>query len=178
MSGLLIERFTSWEEIFPDPTEQERQFQAYLEKMRKDYHVGSSRVKEIVTVEEGTGFTTITFEEPSGTSYSSVQRLGIGDIKLVYADPERNREELITPEAGNKSHDWTFDGIKLMHQTVKSLIRSKPHLVLMETHLRGKPATMGWEETFIHNKHFPQRVGYMLYPDQSLREAQAFVDPH
>lgn len=36
-------------------------------------------------------------------------------------------------------------------------------------YIRGKPATIGWEEIMLENDKLPQRVGYKVYPDDMLR---------
>jgi len=65
----------------------------------------------------------------------------------------------------------------LQAQVALALVKSpdsgdRLNLSIMLSKIRGKPATIGWEETMLLNKKLPQRVGFRIYPDSNLSAAK------
>lgn len=48
--------------------------------------------------------------------------------------------------------------------------KHRTRLAFLVSHLRGKPATQGWEDTMLYNGYVPQKIGYRLIPDYALKE--------
>lgn len=179
-SRRILARFKSWEEIFPDSAEADRQYSALLEKLRAEYSGSQTLLRERVEVNPQTGLAATIFEKNIG-GFTRVERLPGGNVRYEFNHPGVRHIQEIIPEAGNKDHGWTYNEIvDLQAQVALALVESPDpndglKLATMLSYLRGKPACVEWEETMLFNKVFPQRVGFEIYPDWVLSAARARV---
>lgn len=177
VDNLIRSRFNSWEEIFPDPAEANRQYLALIAELRTEYAGNQTLLRERVEVNPQTGAEVTIFEKTFG-GHARIERLDNGNVKYEFAYPDQVNTQEVVPQAGNRNHDWTFDGIVGLQAQVAAALAESPDpeegliLATMLFYIEGKPAVPEWEEIMLENKKLPQRVGYKIYPDGMLRLAK------
>lgn len=176
----ILSRFKSWEEIFPDPAEADRQYSALVAGLRAEYSGSRTLLEERVEVNPKTGLPATVFEKTFG-GYTRIERLPSGDVRYEFNQPRTVHLQKVVPLVGNKDHDWTYDEIVgLQAQVALALAESSDpnegsNLATMLSYLEGKPACVEWEETMLENMKLPQRVGFMIYPEDFLLTAKKRV---
>lgn len=174
---LILARFNSWEEIFPDPAEADRQYLDLLVELRAEYSGNQTLLRERVEVNPQTSSAATVFERTTG-GFSRIERLPGGNVRYEHKHFGEVHIAEVVPQVGNKDHDLTFDGIiGLQAQVAAALTESSDPkegliLAILLSKIEGKPATAGWEETMLRNKKFPQRVGFRIYSDSDLSVAR------
>lgn len=177
---LITTRFKSWEEIFPDPAEADRQFLGLLAELRSEYSSNQILLREKVEVNPQTGLATTIFEKTFG-GYARIERLPGGNVRYEFNHSGEVHIDEVIPQAGNKDHDWTLEQIVGLQAQVALAMAESPdsgdrfNLSFMLSKIQGKPATVRWEETMLENKKLPQRVGFKIYPDVNLSAAKERV---
>lgn len=182
VDSLIKSRFNSWDEIFPDPAEADRQYAALVNDLRQEYSGNEALAQERVAFDPLTGAEATVFYKTMG-GYDLIARLDNGNVKYEFASipgREVHTQEVI-PQAGNKDHDWTFDAIVGLQAQVAAALAessdSKERVVLATLlgYIAGKPATPEWEEAMLGRPMLTQRVGYKIYPDEMLELAKKKV---
>lgn len=169
MSQVHIERFTSWDEIFPNSSEEARHYQDLLSDLQEDY---GDKVSQRVEIDPETGLASITFD--GNGVHTILQRLSSRNIKIQFRSGHISE---IVPEIGNKKHPWTYDDIRFLRSGIMDLYSQtqdsaeKMRLYITFSNLKGKVASGAWEETFLYNNRYPQRIGYKIYVDEALKGA-------
>lgn len=174
MAEIHIERFRSWDEIFPNRDEANRQYSEFLNSMMTGYDSKKTIRRTQVDPKTGLSFTTF---EGNGVN-TSVWRLENGNVRINFSP---DSDIVVTPEVGNKTHDWTYNQLNSMREHIKELGKSagviaRTRLVFLGIYLAGKPAAMSWEEIMVYNQRLPQRIGYRIYPADSLEDAQKLLE--
>ena len=172
-----IERFTSWEEIFPNTADAEQQYAALVEGLQNDYASNRSLLGVRTEIDPDTGLAITTFDrKPDG--FTTIQRLSSGNVSIRFSTGSAME---IVPQVGNKRHDWTNEFVTSMqrdlrvleHRTNDSKLISR--LGSVNFYLKGKMAAEDWEEEMLRMNFLPQRVGYRIYPEAILQEAQGYL---
>lgn len=162
------------EELFASTEEAEADFRTTLVDAHRFYYKKDDPDVEYVIEAHPDG--DIHRVTRNGTHPTTFQRLVNGDVNLIFYYPDKSPSvQLITPEVGNINHPFTrTDVVTPDAEVVDSLLEDLSleangiSLVLLLSHLRGKPATQGWEDTMLYGGHIPQRIGYRLFPDYAL----------
>jgi hypothetical protein len=177
MPDYQIERFTSWGEIFPNTADAELQYAALVDGLRGDYASNNSLSEVRIDIDSNTGLSVTTFDrKPTGPT--TVQRLANGDVRVGFSTGSVME---IVPPVGNRRHDWTYDIVTSLQRDLRSLERETSDSRLLARlgsvnfYLKGKMAAQDWEEEMLRMDFLPQRVGYRIYPEAILREAQGYL---
>lgn len=176
------ETFQSWEEIFPNKEERDRQFENFLQGQRYEYSSNHTLAKEITITDPKTGARKTTFFRTFG-GFASTTLLQNGDVEIEFVYEYRHAYT-ITPDVGNKNHNWTYEEIqsikeRLGAQIAKDGTRKKVpgnhKIASMLFYLKGKPAYKDWETTMRYNNLEPIRIGFRIYPKEILDKAEKFL---
>lgn len=84
VDNLIRSRFSSWDEIFPDPAEANRQYAALVNDLRAEYSGNQTLAKERVEIDPSTG-AEATFFDRTMEGYTLIARLDSGDVKYEFA---------------------------------------------------------------------------------------------
>lgn len=179
-----IVRAERWDQLFATPEEAITDFLEHLVNAHRFYYGKDDARTEYHVEQNPRGNIHVITRDPGyATTY---QRLPNGDVVLVFHYPDKPTSvNHITPSVGNIDHVFTPSDVadipteervleiinnRVLYREISSAIGRD--FTLFSSHLRGKPATEGWEDTILHNGYLPQRVGYCLFPDYAL---EAFV---
>lgn len=178
MSAEYTEHYQGWEEIFPDQETANKHFEYLLDTIRREYTDQKTLEKESTPVDLASGVKLTVFELAEDTSIV-VHRIKEGDVGLMILSPGREMDATrITADVGHKNHSWDYDRIramreKLQHHSETTTDTSRAEdLQQLAFYLDGKPATEEWEETLLHRDRRPIRIGYLIFPEDSLIQAE------
>ncbi len=170
-----IVRAERWDQLFASPEVAQVDFQRYLVDGWRFYYINEGRDDPpvVYTVEphpDG-NIHRIARQKGYDTTY---QRLPNGDVAQTFYYPDKPPKiDLITPSIGNIDHPFTNVDTYFPNNIIEALSEGPEHsvrLTFLASHLEGKPATQGWENTMLYNGYIPQRIGYRLFPDYALEE--------
>ena len=183
-----FETFQSWEEIFPNKEERDRQFQDFLQQQRDYYAQNSTFAGEKTRNNPETGASETIFSMKLGMGFRSVSLLPDGNIKMIFFRKKTkyrngaNDTYMITPDVGSKNHSWKYDEIKLLRENLLSHVSKTKDVgisdidykinMLVASYLEGSPAYKGMQETIVRSGRTPLRIGFKLYPKEQLEDAQ------
>lgn len=179
MSKETITRFQGWGELFSNQESADQQYKDLLADMRGEYTGNGTLANERTEIDPEFGVESTIFEKTHSGRASKVLRLQNGNVQISF---ERKGGVFtpveIKPNVGNRNHNWDIDQIREMQLGIRKLIdnaqeiEAQHDLTTLFFYLKGKPATEGWEETMLFNERFPQRIGYKIYPDDTLVKAK------
>lgn len=175
-----IERYNSWGEIFPSPEDADQQYQEFVGDFRAEYISNNSLAAERVEFDPNTQSYTTIFERTS-PGHTSIQRLANGNVVIDFVRPEGTTVEEVVPGTGNRNHQYTYETIVRLRDRISRLKSeaqtpiARMELAQVDLYLQGTPATNGWEETCLSSGRFPQRVGYKLFLEDSLKRARELL---
>lgn len=174
-----IVRAQSWNQLFATPAAAESDFQGNLVDAWRFYcGENDSSVEYTVEANPNGDIHRVTRDRGHTTTY---QRLLSGDVIITFYYPDKSpHSDIITPSIGNIAHSFTTADVLVIpaEKTILKIINNQDlyeevrsrigDLTMLHSHLRGKPATEGWEDTILYNGHLPQRIGHRLFPDSAL----------
>ncbi len=175
-----VVRAERWDQLFPSPAEAETDFIENLINADRFYYKRDDPAVEYIVEPNPRGdIHRITRNVSYTTTYQCFLN---GDVALTFYYPDKSPSvNRITPSIGNIDHPFTTADVLIPDtEAVDALLRDPSlrenmmRLTLLFSHLRGKPATQGWEETILYTGYLPQRIGYRLFPDYTI-EALAKV---
>lgn len=180
---LIQDKFKSWEEIFPDPAEADRQYLGLLAELRAEFSGNQTLLEERVEVNPQTGLSATVFERTRDIGgFTLVERLPGGNVRYEFNHPGVRHIQEVIPEVGNRNHGWTYDEIVGLQANVAVALAESSDLneegfslATMLSYLGGKPACVEWEKTMSERDRLPQRVGFKIYPDWVLSAARERV---
>ena len=173
-----IEHYQGWEEIFPDQETADKHFEYLLDGFRREY----SDQDESTPVDLPSGVKLTIFELVEDKSIT-IHRTEDGDVGISILSPGKETHTIkITADVGHKNHSWDYERIRAMREklqdhseTTTDMFRADD-LRQLAFYLDGKPATEGWEEIFSYSDRKPIRIGYLIFPEDSLIQAEKEVE--
>jgi hypothetical protein len=110
-----------------------------------------------------------------------VEELPSGDLKQTFINEEGKFEQLIRPEVGSRAHEWTYDTVLDLYQRVREKYehefsaQGRHELAAMLGVVRGKPASIGWENRILFGHERPLRIGFCIYAKEGLEKAMEMM---
>lgn len=177
-----IVRAQGWDELFLSPAVAKADFQKYLVDGWRFYYIEENPEDPSVlyTVEAHPDGEIHTIRQ-HGLDTSYQRRLNGDVVQTFYYTDKPPRAELITPRIGNVDHTFTNSDADFPDDMIYTLTEDptvRYRLAFLVSHLRGKPATQGWEDTMLQNGYMPQRIGYRLIPGYALEELAGLKIQH
>jgi len=177
-----IVRAERWERLFPSPEEAQADFQRNIVDGWRFYYGNDGPTAGYVVEPNSEGDI---HRVVRGKGHDQTfQRLLNGDVVLTYHSPDKPpKVDLITPGTGNFAHQFTSADVTISDMEIDSLLED-PNLKsgrpapFLFTHLRGKPATQGWEDTMLYDGYMPQRIGHMLFPGYAIEALAILREEH
>jgi hypothetical protein len=179
-----FDTFQSWDEIFPTTEARDRHFQILLQEFRHQNSHNNPLAKEETHTNSETGVIENVFLRKgliNSDVYTSVTLLLNGDVRIIFSNSKANNEYIITPNIGGKNHDWTYDKVEYLKDALGSYL-SQHGINKVGTPIysllfmaNGKMATSGWQKIMQESGYTPIRLGFRIYPKESLEEAWGFL---
>ncbi|MDO8658215.1 MAG: hypothetical protein Q7K55_05730 [Candidatus Levybacteria bacterium] len=171
-----IARAERWDQLFATEEEADACFKNLIDAHRFYYEKNDPSVEYSVESHPDGDIHRVVKHKGYDSTY---QRLSSGNVTLTfyYPDPGKSPSvNLITPSIGNIAHPFTSADVAIPEEdTLHSLMFDDPdlrdkciNLTFLFSHLKGKPATQGWENIMTDNGYMPQRIGYTLYPGYAI----------
>jgi len=174
-------RAERWDQLFASPEEAQADFQKYLVDGWRFYYIKKDDDPSVIyTVEP----------DPEGDLHkirqngldTVYQRRQNGDVAQIFYYPNKPpKVDLITPGIGNIAHSFTNADAEFPEDMIFTLSEdpnTRMRLAFLVSHLKGKPATPGWEDTMLYDGYLPQRIGYRLIPGYALEELAELKAQH
>ena len=173
----------TWSQIFSSPEKAQTDFIERIVGDFKDEYAANGSLKGYF-IEENPDGDIHRFDRFEKGHFATAQRLVGGDVIMTFnSSGEKPSIDRIIPGSGNIDHSFTLaDTISPSMSVIFDLIKDPEmvseigrtigaDVVSLFAYLRGKPATIGWENVMLENGKLPQRIGHRIYPSFAL-EAQ------
>ncbi|MBI2601248.1 hypothetical protein HYW42_04825 [Candidatus Daviesbacteria bacterium] len=170
-----IVRAQSWGQLFASSEEAQADLQKNLiDAWRFYYKKDDPSVKYTVEPHPDGDIHRVIMNKGHDTTY---QRLHNGNVVLTFHSPNKPPDvKMIIPSIGNIDHPFAASDVVIPDDDVIDSILSglesitAARLTLLFSHLKGKPATQGWEDTMLYNGYLPERIGHRLFPHYAVEE--------